>query len=159
MHISSLLPSPHFAWGFRVLFSFFFSPVFHSRPGTRNPVAPQQPRKSVRLTWENKSAYTEFVSLFRNFDFSVGKMLTHELFKIVEFYYLSCGPLCSTLLRGRGNVPGPVVVRSDISKALSWFCGWWYMSVLSSSRVPSVQGGDTSVCRGATFVEGKGSVS
>ena len=58
------------------------------------------PRKSVRLTWENKSVYTEFVSLFRNFDFSSGKMLTYELFKIVEFYYFSCGPLCPTLLRG-----------------------------------------------------------
>ena len=27
--------------------------------------------------------------------------MTDELFKIVEFYYFSCGPLCPTLLRGR----------------------------------------------------------
>ena len=45
------------------------------------------PRKSVRRTWENKSVHTQFASLFRNFDLSLGKMLTYELFKIVEFYY------------------------------------------------------------------------
>ena len=32
------------------------------------------PRKSVRLTWENKSVYTEFVPTFRNFDFFLGSV-------------------------------------------------------------------------------------
>ncbi|KAJ1468093.1 hypothetical protein T484DRAFT_2292968 [Baffinella frigidus] len=39
------------------------------------------PRKSVGLTWENKSVHTEFVKTFRNFDFSVGRMFTYELKK------------------------------------------------------------------------------
>ena len=39
------------------------------------------PRKSVGLTWENKPVHTEFVTTFRNFDFSVGRMSTYELKK------------------------------------------------------------------------------
>jgi len=39
------------------------------------------PRKSVRLTWENKSVNTEFVPTFRNFNFYLGRMLTYELKK------------------------------------------------------------------------------
>ena len=58
------------------------------------------PRKSVRLTCENKSVYTEFVPTFRNFDFYLGGMLTYEHFKIVRSDYFSCGPLCPPILRG-----------------------------------------------------------
>ena len=39
------------------------------------------PRKSVGLTWGNKSVYTELVPTFRNFDFSVGRMSTYQLIK------------------------------------------------------------------------------
>ena len=58
------------------------------------------PRKSVRLTWESKSVYTEFVPTFRNFDFYLGGMLTYEHFKIASCGYFSSGPLCPALLRG-----------------------------------------------------------
>ena len=37
------------------------------------------PRKSVGLTWGNKSVYTELVPTFRNFDFPVGRMSTYQL--------------------------------------------------------------------------------
>ena len=62
-----------------------------------------QPRKSVRLTWENKSVYTQFVPTFRNFDFYLGRMLTYEHFKRVRSDYSSGGPLCPTILPGKGR--------------------------------------------------------
>ena len=40
-----------------------------------------EPRKSVGLTWGNKSVHTELVPTFRNLDFSVGRMSTYELIK------------------------------------------------------------------------------
>jgi len=64
------------------------------------PLVQMLPRKSVRLTCENKSVYTEFVPTFRNFDFYLGRMLTYEHFKRVRSDYFSCGPLCPTILRG-----------------------------------------------------------
>jgi len=58
------------------------------------------PRKSVRLTWENKSVYTEFVPTFRNFDFYLGRMLTYELKRCVKFDAASYWLLSPRVLRG-----------------------------------------------------------
>jgi len=62
------------------------------------------PRKSVRLTWENKSVYTEFVPTFRNFVFYLGRMLTYELKRCVKFDAASYWLLSPRVLRGRGRI-------------------------------------------------------
>jgi len=69
------------------IFSFFLSSL-------------EVPRKSARLTWENKSVYTDFVPTFRNFDFYLGRMLTYELKRCVKFDAASYWLLSPRVLRG-----------------------------------------------------------
>ena len=77
------------------------------------------------MTWENKSVHTEFVTTFRNFDFSVGRVLTYELKKsqnsaiapVIQSALILRGPEWAGLLDGASD---ECILAAGLGRGAPW---------------------------------------